>query len=61
MAETVEPTTGGLSGELDTEGVLDNPEPWEPWETQLVLYSIGIGIGALVVFGTLVNIFILNK
>lgn len=53
--------TGGFSGEIDTEGVLDNPEPWEEWETKLVLYSIGIGIVSLVVFGILINIFILNK
>ena len=35
-------------------------EPWEPWETKLVLYSIGIGIVVLVIGGWLVNHFILS-
>lgn len=34
-------------------------EPWEPWETRLCLWSLGIGIGSLVVLGVLVNIFLL--
>ncbi len=35
-------------------------EPWEAWETQLVMWSLGIGIAGLIVLGTLINIFILN-
>jgi hypothetical protein len=38
---------------------IDAYEPWEPWETSLVLWSIGLGIAGLVVLGILVNIFIL--
>lgn len=36
------------------------PEPWEPWETKLVLYSIGLALAGLVVLGFLVNTFILS-
>ena len=38
---------------------IDAPEPWEPWETQLVGLSVGIGIAALIVLGTLINIYLL--
>jgi len=34
-------------------------EPWEGWETKLVVYSIAIGIAVLIVGGLLVNHFIL--
>lgn len=36
------------------------PEPWEPWETKLVLYSIGLALAGLVILGLLVNTFILS-
>ncbi|MBL6927574.1 MAG: hypothetical protein ISR44_00250 [Rhodospirillales bacterium] len=39
---------------------IDAPEPWEPFETQLVSWSIGIGIAGLIVLGTLVNIYLLD-
>lgn len=39
---------------------IDAPERWEPWETQLVGWSIGIGVAALIVLGTLINIFLLD-
>ena len=35
------------------------PEPWEAWETALVLGSIGVGVLALVVLGWAVTQFIL--
>ncbi len=38
---------------------IDKPEPWEPWETKLVCFSIILGIGMIVVGGVLVNMFIL--
>jgi hypothetical protein len=41
------------------ESVLGEPEPWESWETQLCLWSLGVGISALVVLGFLVNTFLL--
>ena len=34
-------------------------EPWEEWESKLVKYSLYIGVAALVVFGALVNLFVL--
>jgi hypothetical protein len=42
-----------------TEELAGHGEPWEPWETQLVLWSIGLGVAGLVVLGVLVNAFIL--
>lgn len=41
------------------ETVLGEPDPWEPWETKLVLWSLAIGITGLVVLGVLVNILLL--
>lgn len=35
------------------------PEPWERWETSLVLGSIGLGLVGLVLLGWLVALFIL--
>jgi hypothetical protein len=37
----------------------EHAEPWEPWETKLVLYSLGIGIVVLVIGGLLINHFML--
>ena len=42
------------------EVAIDAPEPWEPFETQLVSWSIGIGIAGLIVLGTLINIYLLD-
>jgi hypothetical protein len=36
------------------------PEPWERWETSLVLISLGIGLFALLLLGWLVDRFILS-
>ena len=36
------------------------PEPWERWETTLVLGSIAVGAVGLVVLGWLVDRFILS-
>lgn len=35
-------------------------EPWEEWEGKLVKYSLLIGVGALIVLGGLINLFILH-
>ncbi len=43
-----------------TEVAIDAPEPWEPFETQLVSWSIGIGIAGLIILGTLINIYLLD-
>ncbi len=54
-------STGGLNiGVEGAEEVLANPEPWEPWETKLVVWSIGIGLVSLAVLGTIINMTILN-
>lgn len=45
--------------EVHQEALLGEPEPWEPWETQLVTWCLGLGIVGLVILGTLINIFIL--
>jgi hypothetical protein len=42
-----------------TEEVSHEAEPWEEWESKLVKYSLFIGVAALVVFGALVNLFVL--
>lgn len=36
------------------------PEPWEPWETRLVVGSLAIGAAGLIVLGWLVDRFILS-
>lgn len=36
-----------------------NPEPWESWESKLVLWSILAAIIGLVILGFLINWFIL--
>jgi hypothetical protein len=46
---------------LSSESILGEPEPWESWETKLCLWSIGIGIGGLVILGVLVDLFLLPK
>jgi len=44
---------------LSSESILGEPEPWESWETQLCLWSIGIGIAGLLILGVLVDQFLL--
>lgn len=44
---------------LSNQSVLGEPEPWEKWETQLCLWSIGIGLAGLVILGVLVDLFLL--
>ncbi|MBO8128169.1 MAG: hypothetical protein H0Z39_03085 [Peptococcaceae bacterium] len=50
---------GGLTADFDAEGGIEAAEPWEPWETKLVWYSIGIGIAGLVILGVIINATIL--
>lgn len=58
IRETAETAEGLTSEEL--ESGLGVCEPWEPWETQLVGWSLGIGFACLLVLGTLINILILE-
>jgi len=39
---------------------LGEAEPWEPWETKLVVWSVGIGLVCLVIGGYLIDRFILS-
>lgn len=48
-----------MSRLLPDQSVLGEPEPWESWETSLCLWSIGIGIAALIILGILVDWFLL--
>ncbi|ACV68256.1 hypothetical protein [Desulfohalobium retbaense] len=52
---------GSLTGgEYDAEDVFEGAEPWEPIETKLVLGSFTAAIIALVIFGYLINTFLLH-
>ena len=42
------------------ESLFSDPEPWESWETSLVMWCIGIGVVGLIILGWLVNTLILN-
>lgn len=42
------------------EALLSEAEPWESWESKLVLWSIGIGIAGLILLGWLVNTLLLD-
>ncbi len=60
MVQAAQVNTVSTAQEVATiDSEIDAPEPWEPFETQLVSWSIGLGIAGLVVLGTLVNLFLL--
>lgn len=42
------------------DSLFSDPEPWEPWESALVTWCIGIGVAGLLILGWLVNVFILS-
>ncbi len=42
------------------ESLFSDPEPWESWETALVVWCIGIGIVGLIILAWLVNTLILS-
>jgi len=51
---------GGAGAESASHVAIEAPEPWEKWETQLVVWSVAVGVAGLVIFGTLINIYILK-
>ena len=52
--------TGSLAGGgYEAEDVFEGAEPWSSAETKLVIWSFIAALISLIVFGTLVNIFIL--
>ncbi len=57
-------TNNGMLGQINDQNgaadVFDNPEPWEPIETKLVVWSFVIAFVALGLFGYLVNKYILH-
>jgi len=55
----VDTTLPDDAAKRSAEALLGEPEPWETWETQLVGWSIGLGLGGLVVLGFLINKFLL--
>ena len=44
---------------FNEKSIFTTPEPWEKWESKLVIYSILIGITGLIVLGILINLLIL--
>lgn len=46
--------------ERSTEALLGEPEPWETWETKLVLWCIGIALVGLILLAWLINTYILT-
>lgn len=60
-SQSPEPQSGTLGQDAyEAEDVFENAEPWSPIETKIVLASFGAAILALVVFGYLINAYILN-
>jgi len=52
---------GSLTGDsYEAEDVFENAEPWDPIETKIVLGSFAAAIVFLVVFGYLINRFLLH-
>ena len=46
--------------ERSTEALLGEPEPWETWETKLVLWCIGIALVGLILLAWLISTYILT-
>ena len=47
------------STENDVEELFTNPEPWEAWESKLVIWSILAAFVSLIILGILINWLIL--
>lgn len=55
------PAQGTLGGNsYEAEDVFENAEPWDPIETKLVVGSLGVAVILLIVFGVLINMYILS-
>lgn len=50
--------SGMMGGDYESEDVFADAEPWSPVETKLVVWSFVAALFFLVVFGVLVNIYI---
>ena len=42
------------------DSLFSDPEPWESWESALVMWCLGIGIVGLIILGWLVNTLLLS-
>jgi len=51
---------GSEGGEELARIEMGEAEPWEPWETKLVAWSIGVGVVCLIIGGFLIDKFILG-
>jgi len=51
--------TEETKSQSQTEELFTNPEPWEAWESKLVVWSIAIAIIGLAILGLLINWLIL--
>ena len=62
MQEESRDRQGGMlaGGAYDAEDVFEGAEPWSPTETKLVIWSFVAAVLSLILFGILVNIFILD-
>jgi hypothetical protein len=59
VSEHIQPSAT-LDAARSAEELLGEAEPWEPWETKLVMGSIGLALVGLVILGFLINTFILD-
>ena len=59
MPEKKKVESSMMGGKYDAEDVFADAEPWSPVETKLVLWSFAAAIFFLVIFGFLVNIYII--
>ncbi|MTI82117.1 MAG: hypothetical protein FH758_14850 [Firmicutes bacterium] len=46
---------GGLTADFAPGEDIEAPEPWEAWETKLVVYSVSIGVVALIIGSIIVD------
>lgn len=61
MAKDPEKKKGSLTADAyEAEDVLAGAEPWSPTETKLVVWSFVAALIALVLFGALINIYVLK-
>lgn len=55
------PAKGTLGGDsYEAEDVFENAEPWDPVETKLVVGSLSVALILLIVFGVLIDMYILS-
>ncbi len=59
MDPTMEPKPSRAAGNPPGHApALGEPEPWAPWETRLCLWSLALGVAALIVLAVLLEAFL---